>query len=161
MLTARPTRLGSWSFVVEDDEGRAVAEVDLSHWKDQGTLRLGDVPFAFAKKGWLSRTVTLAFEGVEVARAERRGALGIRYEVRIEAGLLGIDTPLNLTLVSSATRRVNWVLVGEREVGEIRRRGVFKREAEIVVSDALPLGVQAFLLALVVIEWRRAARSSA
>lgn len=159
MLVARPDRLGSWSFRIEDG-GTPIAAVDLARVRDEGTLRIRDVPFTFAKAGVLSRTTTLSFEGVEVARAERVGALGLRYDVRIAAGLLGTTEPLHLTLRSSWTRRENRVTVGDREVGQIRRRGLFARDAEIDVADALPLGVQAFLLALVVVEWRRAARSS-
>lgn len=159
MLTARPARLGSWNFVVEDG-GEPVAEVDLEALRDRGTLRLGAVSFAFAKAGWLSRTITLSFEGVEVARADRVGWLGLRYDVHVAPGLLGADEPIDLSLHASVTRRVNRVRYRKHEVGEIRRRGVFTRTAEIDVAEAFPLGVQAFLLALVVVEWRRAARSS-
>lgn len=161
MLVARPARIGSWSFVIEDEADRAVAEVDLKTLTDAGALRLGDVPFAFSKAGWLSKRFALTFEGVEVATAERSGWLGFTYDVQIRPGLLGTPEAVRLRLEASLGQRRIRVRLGDREVGEIRRRGVFTRRAEIEVSDALPLGVQAFLLALVLVEWRRAARSSA
>lgn len=159
MLTARPVRLGSWSFVVEDERQREVAAVELRRMADEGTVRVADVPFALEKAGRMAATYTLLFEGVAVASAERSGLFRPRFQVRVEAGLLGSERPLTVDVRPSWSGRTYRVTAGGRPAGEVRRRGLLRREAVLTLPADLPLGVQAFLLALVLVEWRRAARS--
>ncbi|MEM1116035.1 MAG: hypothetical protein AAF845_11015 [Bacteroidota bacterium] len=161
MLTARPAGRALWSYQIADADGAPVATVELDRMKDTGVLRLGDVRFGFSSPGWRSRRVALTFEGVEVAAAERNpGLFRIAYDIHIQAGLLGAPEAVHLRMESSPANSRFRLRLGDRDLGEIRRRRLLSLDVQIDVSDALPLGVQAFLLALVVIEWRRSTRSA-
>lgn len=159
MLTARPASAGSWSFLIEDDRQRKVAAVELRRMKDEGTVRVGAVPFALEKAGLLAPSYTLRFEGVAVASAVRSGVVRARYRIEVEAGLLGSERPLGIEFEASWTGRAFRAASEGQDLGEVLRRGTFRRMALVDLSGDLPLGVQTFLLALVLIEWRRAARS--
>ncbi len=161
MVTARLASFGLSSLVVEDEAEEEVAAVELRRVSDGGTIRVGEVPFTLDASGWVSKTVTLAFEGVRVASAARTGVLRPRYDVTVDAGLLGTDAPVGLTLRPSLTLRTFEVWIGGQEAGAVYRHGFLGRRLEVDLSDRLPLGVQVFLLALVLIEWRRASRRSA
>lgn len=110
----------------------------------------------------MAPTFSLRFEGVELARAHRPSQWRRQIEVTVSASLLGQAAPYRLTLRADGPFTNNFVVdAGSKRVGSVRRRSLFRREADVRLPDALPIGVHAFLLALVVLEWRRTSRRSA
>ena len=73
MLTAVPTRWFSWDFTVTDG-ARTVATIDVSWWREQGTLTVDGVDHCVYREGMLSGEFILEAEGSVVARARKPSA---------------------------------------------------------------------------------------
>jgi len=157
MLLARPAGLGSWSFIVSDGP-EDVARAQVPTVFSGGGLLVRGVPFGFEAE--TRKRLRMAFQGVEVGAAERSGWPWFRYAVRIAGEVTDDGQPLDLTLRSGLGRSVRVDVGGER-IGRIRRLGWFRRETEVDLPEELPLAVQTFLLAVVLVEWRREARRRA
>ncbi len=158
MLLARPAGLGSWSFIVSDGP-QDVARAQVPTVFSGGGLLVRGVPFGFVAES--RKRLRLLFQGVDVGTAERSGLLGFRYGVQISGDLTDDGQPLALSIRASLGRRTASVELSGTRIGRIRKTRLFRRDAEIDLPDALPLAVQTFLLAVVLVEWRREARRAA
>ena len=169
MLVAVPAGLGSWTFHLGERAGprareeRRVATVRLRR-RDDAEILVGGVPFGMGADR-RRRHYALVFEGVEVARARQPSPWRRRLLVLVNGPMLGHrPTPADLRLVlqpESALTRVFEVVEGDRRTGRIRPLGPFTRRTEVALPAHLPPAVQAFLFALVAVQWRRANRAAA
>jgi hypothetical protein len=147
MLTAAPKNCFSWDFIVTDGS-RSVATIDVSWWREHGTLTVGGVDHHVYREGMLSGDFVLQAAGVEVARATKPSAFrhvfvvehaGRRHTLR-RASMLG--------------RRM-LLLAGDRPIGSLSPQGWFTRRAEVDLPSDLPLAVRVFVIWLAVILWKR------
>lgn len=153
MLTATPKRWFSWDFTVQEGSN-PVAKLDLSLWREKGTITVQGKDYRVYREGWMSGYYYLENAGAVLARAEKpsafRRTLVIEHAGR--AYTLQARSPFGRTFV---------LLQGGGEVGRIRPLGLFTRRAEVDLPESLPLAVRVFALWLVVILWKRESDSAA
>lgn len=148
MLQISPMRWFSWDFTVARD-GRAVAELDISWWRERGELTVGGDTYAIVRQGFVSSDFTMtAPDGGVVATASKPSLLQRRFEV--------VHGGHTITLEArSIWRRTMDVLLDGRAVGAITPVGAWSRRADVDLPDALPLPVQVFVTWLAVLLWKR------
>jgi hypothetical protein len=81
MLQIEPLRWFSWDFTVGRD-GRQVAELDISWWRERGELVIDGVTYAVVREGLLSSDFRMtAPDGRIVATASKPSILRRRFDV--------------------------------------------------------------------------------
>jgi hypothetical protein len=153
MLTAVPTRWFSWEFTVNDGP-RSVATIDVSWWREQGTLTVGGVDHRVYREGMLSGDFILEVAGSVVARARKPSAF--RRAFAIEHGRRRY-----VLQAASAFRRRMVLLEGDRTVGSMSPQSAFTRRADVDLPSDLPLAVRVFIIWLAVLLWKRESDSGA
>ncbi len=147
MLTAVPKQWFSWDFTVTDGS-QAVAEIDISWWREKGVLTVHGVDYRVYREGMMSGDFILESAGSVLARAEKPSAFhrsftmnhgGRKYTLRAKGVL----------------RRTFLLLDGDREIGSVSPEGVFTRRATVDFPEALPLPVKVFIIWLAVTLWKR------
>ena len=152
MLRAIPRSLFSWDFSVLEDDVE-VAGLEVSWMRERGTLDIKGTEYNLYRQGWLSGLFVLESEGTVLAQADKPNAFTRRFEVTF-----GHHT-LSLAAQSPFTRAFG-VYDGESQVGSIYPDYWFTRKTTIDLPDDIILPVKTFLFWLVVLMWRRAAKSS-
>ena len=153
MLTAVPTRWFAWEFTVNDGP-RPVATIDVSWWREQGTLTVGGVDHRVYREGMLSGSFILEAAGSVVARAMKPSAF--RRAFVIEHG------GRRYTLQAAAVFRRRMVLLdGEKIIGSLSPQSAFTRRSDVDLPRDLPLAVRVFVIWLAVILWKRESDSGA
>jgi hypothetical protein len=147
MLTAVPTRWFSWDFTVTDG-ARTVATIDVSWWREHGTLTVAGVDHRVSRERMLSGDFILEAAGAEVARASKPSAFRSLFIVQ-HAG-----RRYTLRRASVLHRRM-LLLAGDRTIGSLSPQGWFTRRAEVDLPSDLPLSVRVFVIWLAVILWKR------
>ncbi|HIL58691.1 MAG TPA: hypothetical protein EYG39_12380, partial [Rhodothermales bacterium] len=91
----RPQHMGSWTFLFREGtpKGRLAADVRLGGIFDEGSIRVGEIPFELDRDG-ISRAYRLRFEGRTLALAEPEGPLSGGYDLRVEAAVLSRNVPI-------------------------------------------------------------------
>ncbi len=148
MLKLIPKSWLSWDFTAFD-ASRAVADFELSSWREKADLTIQGVPYSVYREGWMSGDFILkAVAGPELARAEKPSAFRRRFVIR-HAGR-------SYTLCAASAFLRRFVLLdGSREIGSVSPQGFFSRRATVVVPDEMPLPVRIFVAWLAVILWKR------
>jgi hypothetical protein len=139
-----------WDFRVTSG-GRPLTTLSLPRFRDRATFTLEGQRYDVRRSGIFQPTYSLERGKLSVARAATRGIFrrtftvttGDRTLSMIERGLLGYSFTVEH---------------GRTPLGEIRRPNVFKRGAVATLEERIDLPVGIFLLILVQLEWRRAAR---
>jgi hypothetical protein len=150
MLSARPKNWYSWDYSLQDADGRHLADLGLSSWRDRGTFVLGGAGYRVRRDG-LRGPFLLEQDGAVRARAASRGSwLGYEFEIEFEGD--------HYTL----KKRSMWsdVIVlhqGGEELGTIRHTAWYKRDARLEMAERLPLVLQAFAAWLSLLLWKREA----
>ena len=172
MLVATPTGLGSWTFHLGEQATprskveRRIATVRLRR-RDDAEILVGGVPFGMGVDR-RRRHYALVFEGVEVARARQPSPWRRQLLVLVRGTMLDrrhavADAP-DVRLVLQAERaltRTFEVREADRPIGRLRPLGLFTRRTEVDLPPYLPPAIQAFLFALVAVQWRRTNRQAA
>ena len=154
MLEAIPKSIFSWNFFLKDD-GNVLAEIDLSLWREKGTLLIQGTSYYFFGEGWMSGLYILkSREGSVIACADKPSAFLRRFEIQYQS------QHYTLRAISPLHRRFDLCDSANRTLGSITPQGIFTRRADVDLPDALPLSVKAFTVSLVIILWRRQARSN-
>ncbi len=153
MLTAIPKNWFSWDFAVQEGE-KPVAKLDLSLWREKGTLTIEGKDYRVYREGLLRGEFCLECEGKILARAEKPSAFRRSYIV----SHAGREYTLQ---ARSPWRRPFILLQGSQEIGSIAPQRIFTRKANADLPDSLPLPLRVFLLWLTVILWKREAESAA
>ena len=134
--------------------GAAIGQIDCGGIRQPASIVLGDATFRPARDGVLRTTYHLDGNGARLASAAPAGAGFRRFTV--DAGA----RTYTLAVTSWAGRRFTLSENGTA-VGTIARIGFFSTKCQADLPDDLPLEVQAFLIWLVVIIWRRQAATNA
>lgn len=150
-LEARPRHLFSQTYDVLTSD-RRVAAIDLAAIRSRGRFELDGVEYRIRPEGWTAGVFVLEREGRDVARVERTGWLPARYRVRLE------DRSLELRAHGLTRRFTLWH--GGRRLGDIRPRHLLSRTALFEDAGEVPVAIRVFLLAVIVLRWRRRSRSS-
>jgi hypothetical protein len=76
MLSAQPRKWYSWDFTLNDAEGRHVADLDLSSWRERGKVVLGGTEYRVRPEGSAARSCQGAEELGRIRHAAwyKRGA---------------------------------------------------------------------------------------
>lgn len=154
MLTAIPQGLFSGDYTITQDNEQ-VAELDLSLWKEQGTMIIADRRFQVRKEGWVNQTFLLEQGDQVIARARKPSVFKRRFEL-----VLG-ETTCELRPKNVFCRTYHVYAPGtDTPVGRIARQGWFTRRTDIDLPDDWPAGLQVFVFWLVLLMWRRDAAAA-
>jgi len=146
-LQVVPTHWYSSDFTVRQ-ASRAVADADVSWWREKGVLTIEGVHYEAYRDGVLTGTFVLERNGTVIARAEKPSAFFRKYLVRHGDREYTLDA-------RSAFRRAFVLLDGSREIGTIEPTSALTREAIANLPDSWPLPIRAFVIWLTMIQWRR------
>jgi hypothetical protein len=152
-LTLHPKHWFSWDFTVDDGQ-RAVADIDVSWWRERGTLSVAGRTYPVYREGLMSGDFILESDGVVLARAAKPSAFRRAFE-------LNHDGRTYILRARSAFRRAFVLEHGSREVGSVVPQGLMRRWATAELPDTLPLPVKVFALWLTILIWKRESDSAA
>ena len=153
MLSARPKKWYSWDYSLRDADGRHLADVGLSSWRDRGTFVLGGAEYRLRREG-LGGPFLLEHDGSVRARARKTRLLGCEFEIEFEGD--------HYTLKKrSLWSHVIVLRQGAEELGTIRHTAWYKRDARVEMAERLPLVLKAFALWLALLLWKREAAAAA
>ena len=152
MLIAQPKKWYSWDYSLRDAEGRHLADLGLSSWRDRGTFVLGGAEYHVRREG-LGGPFVLEHDGSARARARKTRFFGCEFEIEFEGD--------HYTL----TKRSMWsdVIVlrqGGEELGTIRHTAWYKRDAHVELAERLSPVLQAFAVWLALLLWKREAAAA-
>jgi len=151
-LTLRPKRWFSWNFAVEDAQ-RHVADLDVSWWRDRGTLIVNGTSYRVYREGLVSGDFVLETDGGTLARATKVSAFRRAFELSYA------DSTYTLRARGPFWR--SFVLEsGPDEVGSIIPASFLRRQAVVTLPDSLPLPVKVFAMWLTVLIWKRDSEST-
>jgi hypothetical protein len=146
MLTVAAKHWYSWEFTLAAGD-RVVADIDISSWRERGQLQVGGQTYRVHRDGMMGPFI-LDADGVEVARAEKPSAFYRAFVLRHEG------RELELRAVSSLRRQFR-LLDGGAEVGVIDPHSVWTRSADVEFRIPLPDALQAFIVWLTLLLWKR------
>jgi hypothetical protein len=153
MLRAIPRSLFSWDFSIREDDVE-VAGLEVAWMSERGRLVLADgTECNLYRQGWLSGLFLLEGKGTILAQAEKPSAFVRHFEVEYD------HRKLLLTAQSPFTR-VFGVYNGDGEIGSIYPDHWLTRRTTIDLPDTIVLPMKVFMFWLIVLMWRRAAKSS-
>jgi hypothetical protein len=136
----------SWDFSVTAG-GRTIARFDLSSWRERGAITIDGVEYRAFRESLLGDFV-IARGSQTLARATKTSAFTNTMIVRYDGR--------EYTLRKQAWwRRTFVVLDGERQIGSIAPTGWCTRHAAVDLPSRWPLHLQAFVIWLALILWRR------
>ena len=147
MLQARPVSAFSRHFQLESD-GRTVATLDVSCWKEAGTVSIDGTDYSLVREHLLDGAFVLQGGGEELARAVKPSAFRSRFDLEIGGRQLTLAKP-------SAFCRAYQVVDGEEVVGTVRPAGWFTRRVLVDLPQDWPLAVQVFVFWLALVIWNR------
>lgn len=153
MLTVIPKSWFSWDFTLMEGS-RAVADIDVSRWREKGMLTVDGIDYMVYRKGFMSGTFILELDGTELARAEKPNAFHRAFRIEYADKQYTVRA-------KSVFRRGFLLLDGDREIGTLLPKGVFSRQATAEFPEEIPLRVKVFIIWLAVILWRRESNSGA
>ena len=135
-------------------DGAAIGQIDCGGIRQPAAIVIGDTTFRPARDGVLRTTYHLDGNGARLASAVPAGAAFRRFTVQADARTYALA-------VTSWTGRRFTLTENGTAVGTIARTGFFTTKCSADLPDDLPLGMQAFLIWLVIIIWRRQAATNA
>ena len=146
MLTVAPKHWYSWEFTLAAGD-RVVADIDISSWRERGRLQVNGRAYRVYRDGMMGPFI-LDADGVEVARAAKPSAFHRAFVLRHEGRELELRA-------ANALRRQFLLLDGGTEVGVIDPQSVWTRSADVEFRIPLPEAVQAFIVWLTLLLWKR------
>lgn len=153
MLEAVPRRFLSSDFVLRSSD-RAIAMLDVSTWRERAEFELEGVSHRVYREGFMSGAFVLERAGVIIARAIKPSAFRSRFELDVNG------RAITLRKLSAFSRRFG-IFAHDRQVGEIRRAGLFTRRVIIELPSDWSPAIQLFVFWLALVIWNREARAAA
>ena len=152
MLRARPKKWYSWDYDVQDAEGRHVADVGLSSWRERGKVVLGGSEYRVRPEGWCGPFV-LEQNGSVRARAHKPSVFRNDFEIEYEGDHYTLK-PRSFWGHALVLRQ------GGEELGTIQRTAWYKSCARAEMADRLPPVLQLFAVWLTLLLWKREAAAA-
>ena len=153
MLTVAPKHWSSWDFTVAEGS-QAVADIDISWWREKGALTVQGVGYRVYRERAMSGNFILESAAAVVARAQKPSAFHRAFTIDHEGRQYTLRAP-------SLFRRGFELLDGNRTIGSLSPEGAFTRRATANLPSTLPLDVRVFVIWLAIILWKRAADAGA
>jgi hypothetical protein len=150
VLTLTPRSAFSWNFSVLDGE-RPLADVNLSSWRERGTISVDGLDYSIDRESALGDFV-LERSGSVLARAEKPSAFQRAFIIRYK------QKPYTLK-AESVFRQTFVLLDGDHQIGSIVRKSAWTRQSVVTLPDDWPLAVKSFAIWLTIMHWRRDASS--
>jgi len=142
-----PKHWFSWDFWLEDAAGGRPGDVNLSWWRERGSLTAAGIEYRVSRRG-LTGPFVLEAPGREMARAIKVSALRQDFTVS--------DGSADYTL-----KRISWwrrefgIFEGSRRIGRIAPSSWMTRRALVTLPETMPLSLQAYFVWLAVLMWKR------
>jgi hypothetical protein len=146
-LNVIPQNWYSWHFKVTDGE-KEIAAINMSQWREKGTLQIKDVALKVYRKGWLKGSYALTVDGLELAHAEKPGI------VRRTILIYHAQNHYTLT-AASVFRRKMLLMQGDKVIGTLAPQGAFSRRMIAELPDALSEPLRIFIIWLALLLWKR------
>jgi len=131
-------------------DGAEIGQIDCGGVRQPATLTVGGATYNPVSEGALRPKFHLDAGGTRIANVELAGTLFRRFVVHAGAKTCTLK-------VASWFGRSFVLTENDVEVGRIARSGFFTARCRAELPNDLPLPVQAFLIWLVLITWRRQA----
>jgi hypothetical protein len=147
MLDAEPKSWWGSTYKVTED-GVTLTELAFTNLREGGGFTLGGVPYTLRRERPAGDFVLADPSGVPTARARKPSAFRRRFELEHPGGSLRIES-------TSGWGRSYRVLGVEGQVGEVRRRSLWRRQVQADLPADLPRPIQVFVLGLVILMFRR------
>lgn len=134
--------------------GVEIGRIDFGGIRQPASIVIGDATFRPVRDGVLRTTFHLDGNGTRLASAAPAGSSFRRFTVQAGGRAYGLA-------VTSWTGRRFTLTENGAALGTIARNGFFTAKCTADLPDDLPIEVQAFMIWLVLITWRRQATTNA
>ncbi len=162
MIAATPTSVFQQTFELTDPDGSGepFGEIALRMFGG-GRLTVGDADFDLEPRDLMRTTTALVQGAATLAVARRPNPFLRRTEVTVWAEAIGLSTGVGLELVPEGWFGRRWTILADGlDAGTARWTGALRPALRADLSEALPLAVQAFVVAVLVLQRRREGRSN-
>ncbi len=154
MLIAVPKGWFSWDFQLLDMTNHPVAELELSSWRERGSVLVGGASYKLYREGLAGPFVLEAPDGAKAGSAVKISVFRQEFSIA--------HAELNYRLKAiSAWRREFGLFLEDRRIGSIEPESWTNRKAKVDFADDVPLLLQAFAIWLTLLQWRNAAAVAA
>ena len=147
MIELKPKSMFSNSFAFPAADGSSI-KVDVSQWRERAHFTLDGVEYSMYRDGAWKGAFVLEREQTVFARATKRGMFSDTFDVDL-AG-----RPLTLKKKSIVGRHF-FVLEGDRQIGQIFRKGLWSRLTYVDLPTDWPVPLQLYLFWLALVIWIR------
>ena len=152
-MTLEPRRWYSWDYTVKSGD-RTVAVLELSSWRERAEIVIGDVTHRVFREGAMGGDFIIEAGGRELARATKPSAFRNTMIVHYSGKDYTLRKP-------SVWRRAFVLMDGERQIGSISPDRAWTRLATAELPPDWPVPIQAFVIWLVILLWKRDAQHAA
>ena len=157
ILDIRCRSLLKWQFDVFENDS-LVADIDLKIWKEGADIEIKGEPFRIYRDGMFRGPFVLEAHRTELVRARKTSVFKRRFEVDFadRRFVLGATSIFRRTFAITEEPEDGIAV----EIGVIEAVKWYKHSAIARFDDDLPMAIDVFLIALVLMMWKRAAQSS-
>ena len=152
MLQIVPHRWYSWDFTISQGTA-AIADLGVSCWRERGQVTVDGVAHRIHRERAMSGDFLLESPRGILARATKPSALRREFIVRHGSHTYSLRP-------RGWFRCVFLLLEDNREIGSIARVNAWSRRASADLPSDLPVPLQAFLVWLTVLMWKREANAA-
>jgi hypothetical protein len=153
MLHAIPKYWFSWDFNLYGARGELTAEICLSSWRERGSVLISGTEYRIHRQGIAGPFLLEAPDSTTAASATKTSVLYREFSIHQETQ--------NYTLKAiSAFGREFGLFKGEDRVGSIQPESWWGRRARVEFADEVQPLIQAFVVWLTLLLWKRDASES-
>ncbi len=131
-----------------------ITELHISAFKGKGSFTLDGEEFTITPEGFFRSDAVLKKGTSVIAKAKKAGALKRTWDISSAGHRLTLDS-------RSWSGREYALLLGNQEVGRVKREGFAGRKVSLESPDEVPVFLQVFLTYIVVSQARREAAAAA
>lgn len=153
MIEAIPGGLFSKDFSLHE-QGRLLAELDVSSWREKAELEIGGTPYRLYREGLVSGAFVLESDDGILARAAKPSPWRHRFEVELGG------RSYTLQRLSVFGRRFG-LFAGDRQIGGVYPAGPFTRRTRIDLPVGWAPAVRVFVFWLALVLRMRDANAAA
>ena len=153
ILRAEPLSWISLGVRILSDDGE-ITQLSMSAFRNKGRFQLEGDDFTIEPEGFFGTDATLKKGASIIAKAKKAGAFKRTWEISSAGHRLNLES-------RSWTGREYALLLGNHEVGRVKREGLAGRRTRMEFPDDVPGFLQVFLAYIVISQARREAAAAA
>ena len=153
MLEAIPKSWFSWNFKISDDS-KKIADLELSSWREKGELRIDGVIYVVRRKGFLSSTILLELNNMELAKASKSSVFRRSFSLEIEGKQYTVKKKSMLGRAIILTNDLG-------EIGSVSPRSFLSRRANVDLPEEIDLPIRMFIIWLALLLWKHESETAA